>query len=269
MTADPTAQVELFLTEEKRCNEEEEILPSENRVIDRLLASSYDMRSVYEELVQMEADEWQRVVCGIVTIAAFWNPDEMKKTRDAKRTLLDLNEEITSSAFRLAELLEQRTEVAEQSSFDAHDDDHILDWLERAGEQNPLYGKFIKKKIGEIKASYDLKYWPKQGDVIRAIALFSKTAEVTQLDSASEAGISSRKRSINDFYRALFVEFDELRNQEPSNYSVDVQLSDNALAEIGNCALDLESDDLVEPTNIKDLRMRLRNASRYVFDRKF
>ena len=256
---DATTQVERFLQGEKRYNEEHHVLPSENRVIDRLLASSSLMRSVYEELVQMEADEWKRVVGRIVTIAAFSNPDELKKIRDAERTLLDLNEEIASSACRLAELLEQRTEVAEQSSFNAHDDYHILDWLERAGEQNPRYGMFTKKEIGKIKADYDMKYWPKQADVIRAIALFSETAEVTQLDLVTEAGISSRKRSVNDFYRALFVAFDELRDQEPSNYSVDVQLSDNALAEIGNCALDLEPDDLVEPANIKNLRRRLRD----------
>jgi hypothetical protein len=125
--------MELILKEMRVYNIEHQILPSENKVIDRLLKRSVEMQTVYDELSEkLSVCQQKNLWDALLGAATFWNPDASKALREDKKQLAKLNANIAKHAQKLAALIEERKDICETSGISAYEDYHFLHWVHRA-----------------------------------------------------------------------------------------------------------------------------------------
>jgi hypothetical protein len=211
-------QVEEFLRSERASNQAVGRLPSENAVIERLLNHSPLTQPIYCDLVRAAPWQWQMIIARIVTVSAFWNPDRTREMREAERHLQDLNteipraaEEIANRIERISGMIQERERIGEKWSMIAHDTTGVRDILQGLKAARHTLAKLQVSPLGE----------PPPG--------------VRPVDALTEAALASRKHSVADFVRALFADFEQLRDSAliPQVF----HLSDRSLADIANTAL--------------------------------
>lgn len=250
---------ESYLHQQKQYNTSREILSSEVKIIDRFLARRLELFEFYSEIYDnLEPNQWKRVISVVLYTAAFWNPEAAERTRGARNKLIDLNEQIEKHARILGELLQARYELSERYGLDAYEKYHIADLIDDASQNNGHYWCCLQEPLQRLSGQYDLKYWPSISSVVVSIANDAASSEVAAIDSVTHANISSPRSSLTDYFKAYFKAIDEERvgNSQfiPSNY----ELSDESLASVANCALDLSDDKAKDGQYIKRLRQRIR-----------
>ena len=132
---DPTQICEDILRADKAYNIEKAILPSENRIIDRLLDRRLELVDAYAEIHEkLHARPYgTQMMLGIITnVAAFWNPERVAEARDARDRLKQVNREIAELAMDLAGLLDERSEIGNTSGFASDTHYHIVDVIDAA-----------------------------------------------------------------------------------------------------------------------------------------
>jgi len=249
------------LKSEKEYNLQHNILPIENEIIDRLLIRRTEMANVYleicEKLATVSSGVWIFLRL-IPSLAAIWNPERIAKQRVARTRLETINPEIGQCAEQLTRLLLERNEIYNKSGFSADTHYHIVDVIDVAASGNGHYRSFLKPKLDSLASQYDLKYWPTLPDLVRVIGQDAQIAEISATDPLTQAATTGPRASRADFFKALFAHVDH--NIEAGHLPPDFKLSDNALASIANCALDLGPNDLVDAAYVKRLRQRERKS---------
>lgn len=133
---------EKVLNEEKLYNVENNILPSENAIADRLLTRGVELREVYEELhdkLHHHPFALNTFLGLVLSTAAFWSLDEISKARSARDDLNKVNQQIAKKAEELAELLGQRSELHNYSDFISNTHYHICHVIEAAAQEKTTY----------------------------------------------------------------------------------------------------------------------------------
>ncbi len=251
--------VETWLQQEKSELEAKGLLISERIVIDRLLKRSLELKDAYGELSEgMEPLQWQAYLGVVLFTAAFWNPDETQKMREAERRLIAINERVSMLSVELAELLEERTQLCEEYSFDADDAYHICDLIDRAFKQSGHYELHLKPKLEQLRYQYDLKYWPKVADLIREIGHDASLSEVTTIMEITQEAIRSRVSSRRDYVRALFAALNERQGPTFRDIPAGFNLTDGSLSILVSCALDLPEEKMIDAGYLKRLRQTER-----------
>lgn len=254
----PTMRCERALKADREYNVEHEILPSENRIIDLMLARRMELQDLYTELVRtFEPLAWKRVLSTLLYTAAHWGPEATSHARAAHGRLLDLNTQIANQAHALAALLEERVELCERSGYATGYDYHIVHHLHRAGVAEGHYTSFMKPQLEALRCEYDLKYWPAVADVVRSVGVDSESLTVRPSDPLTEAGTRSPKSSRRDYLRTLLKalkEESEGLSGRVSRAFEQLRLSDAALASAVNVVLDLDIEDLIDAPYIKRFR---------------
>jgi len=261
MTTDTTEICETILRKEKQYNEDKGIWPSQNRVVDRLLARQPEMVRAYREVHDKLAahphalSEFWRV---LMSTAALWNPERNAEARASRDRLIEVNREIADKAAELAHLLEERSDLRNTSGF--HDDTlySVIGIIEAATEGNHLHRMYLRKPLKALSAQFDLKYWPTPEEFMAALASDADAACPEASDPLTEAATRASRPSKADFFKALFVAIDENRTVEHGWLPNDFKLTDETLASLANCALDLGPDDGVDGAYVKRLRQRER-----------
>ena len=87
-------------------------------------------------------------------------------------------------------------------------------------------------------------------------------ADTDATDPLTRAAASGSRGSRADFFKALFASIEENSVRNHGYLPHDFKLSDNALASLANCALDLGPDDLVDSAYVKRLRQREREGAK-------
>lgn len=258
-----TAACEAVLRAEIAYNTANKILPSVNRVAERLLSRTVELHDAYLEVhAKLEATEVGIGVFfdGLLNTTAFWNPKKLATARDMRARLDDLNDEIAKKASELAVLLEKRSTINGQDGFysDTHCD--VLEVMEVAARDNPLYEMHVGEKVRALRGRYDLKYWPSLGEFVATVAQDAREAVVEASNPLTAAGTASKRASQADFFRTWFKRIDHDRRQNllPPNF----ELSDSAYASFGNCVLNLGASEVVDSVYVKRLRQRDREADR-------
>ena len=257
--------MESILIEIKKNNIEKQILPSENRVIDHLLNRSIEMKSLYDELERKLTRPQQEILWdALLGAATFWNPESSRALREDKKKLQKLNSDIAKHATKLAQLIREREEICETTGISAYEDYDFLHWVHKAGEDNHLYQSYIQQGIQALSGRYDLKYWPEPYAVVEAIGQFANDAEVYENNSWTEELLSSPKHSMADYLRVIIKAIDDRKYHLPPEniLPTDFRMSDNALATIINCTLNLEPEDMVSTEYIKRSRQNIRNSKK-------
>ncbi|RDH81738.1 MAG: hypothetical protein DIZ78_17630 [endosymbiont of Escarpia spicata] len=257
-----TEKCELYLNKVKKYNIDHEILPSETKVVDRLLYRTLDMKPVYEELAKTFTDrQYQIFIDIILNSAAFWNPDAAKKLREDKAELLSVNNLISNTANELAKALSKRDKLSNLSGFSSDTHYHICDVIDAASQGNGHYRGFLRENLKSLTYQYDLKYWPSLSNIAKAIALDAEASNVRATDPLTEAATTSERTSKSDFLRAFFASIDQNTDRVGNGLPAGVKINDNSLSVIVNCALDLDVDDLVDSSYVKGVRQRLRKTN--------
>lgn len=256
---------ENILNEEIKYNCERNILPSENAVAERLLARRVELAQAYEELHEKlhARPPALNVFLGLVlSTTAFWSPQETERSRAARTDLKKINQQIQKLSAELAGLLDQRAQLHEISSFDSGTLFHPCDVIQVASQPNSLFRSHVQEKLYALQVQYDLKYWPSLGDFLREIATDAGNAAVSPTDPLTAAATASPRSSKADFFKALLAAIDEASCGGNGNLPRTFKLTDRSLACLGNCALNLGPEDLVDEAYLKRLRQRVRHGAR-------
>lgn len=252
---------EAILRTDIEYNRARNIWPSVNRIIERLLASSIELQEAYEEIHHSLAHRPRALVAFFdvfVHTPVAWNPEKIREARNARKELTEVNEQISMVANELAHLLTRRDELKERTSFSCDTYYHVLDVVGDASEHNYLFESYVKDELDTLQHQYDLKYWPSLSSVVEAIGINAEGAEVIARDPAMAAATESRRSGLSDFLKAFSARIEENTISQHGLIPNDFRLSDNALATLVNCALNLDVEELIDASFIKRFRQRQR-----------
>ena len=233
------------------------ILPTMLKVIDRLKERESEMESVYNELSFLHGRQKYFFIDMVLSGAGFWNPEKAKEYREGRDRLANINRQISELALDLSELMEEREELQNHSGFSSNTYYDICDVIADAAkqEENYHYSSYIHEEIEKLSMQYDLKYWPSLQGIISSIGLDAENAQVEANNSLTKVVTSSRKSSLSDFVKGFLNEIRE-KTEDDMLFPTDMTISDNSIATVVNCALGLDSDNIIDSSYIKNVRHR-------------
>jgi len=247
------------LREEIRSNRENDILPSENRVAERLLAHGDQMAHVYDEIYPKLSGDgiaWKHFLGCLLSTSAFWSPDKIAALRSGRDSLVEVNRDIAKHALALADLLDRRDTLHNTSGFSDETLYAICDVIDRASAHNGFYQSWIKEQLNQMRTRFDLKYWPSLADCARVIGEDAGQADITPTDPLTEAATKSTRASKADFLRALLSAIDEIRGDWLGAFPARFRPSDEAMATVVNVLLELPPNEVIDGTSVKNVRHR-------------
>lgn len=260
---------ETILRKDFEYNEAHKIWPSVNSVIKLMLARRNELCGAYEELHKSLAHHPRALEAFwdvFTSTPVAWRPERISEARRARKELTSINTQISAVAEELAQLLSRRDEIKEGSSFTCDTFYHPLDVLNESAESegNHLFEWHVKERLDALQHQYDLKYWPLLSSFVEAIGENAHSAEVYAQDSATASATESRRPGLSDFLKAFFV---RLKNGSVSEHGFipdDLSVSDNTVASLVNCALNLDADKLIDGDFVKRFRQREREREKDV-----
>jgi hypothetical protein len=259
----PKQICEQILLDEKRYNIQAGILPSEVAIADRLLGRGVELVAAYDELhrkLYCHPGALQTFLGLVLSTAAFWNPEKIKEARSARAELAEVNQQITSKATEVANLLKQREDIHNTSGFSSDTHHHVCDLIKAAGRNHYEFRSRVQKRFEELPSQFNHKYWPTLSDILLELASNAKEAASEASDPLTEIATAGLRPGLSDFFKALFAAIKENTTCNYGRLPNDLRLTDNTLASIVNCALGLGADELVEGTYVKRFRQREREG---------
>lgn len=233
-------------------------------IIDRLLARRLELVDAYSELHRALPDRraLDALFDAVLVTAAFYSPERINDARDARAELERTNAEIASLSHKLAIQLHRRTELCNRTAFSTSAHIHVVDIVEEASASNPLFKTWLWEDLDTLRYRFDLKYWPSLARCVEVIAEDAQRATVCAVDSLTRAATASPQRGrVADFYKALFDAIGKRSTKRGCFLPDDYLPSDQTLASLGSCALDLSPDELVDAMQLKSIRQRLRKKA--------
>lgn len=250
---------EEHLREQIRYNTEKNILASENRVAERLLARGEELSPVYVEVhAQLRADGigWKIFLDCVLSTGAFWSPEKIAEHREDRAALIDLNQAIAKHADALADLLGEREELQNRSAFSGNTHYDICQVIHQASAGNGRYESYVKEPLEHLSTRFDMKYWPRLAECVRVIADDAAEATIAASDPLTAAATKSSRPSKADFLRALRSAIGENRGTWLGGFPRKFAPTDSALATLVNVLLDLPPSELIDASYVKNLRRR-------------
>ena len=215
--SDPTQACEALLRDAKQYNEDHHIWPSENRVVDRLLARRPELVKAYaelhEKLVRHEhaLPEFFRV---LMSAAALWSPERNAEARTERDRLDAVNAAIAHKALELSALFDERDELHNRSGFYSGTHYHVCEVIELASVHNGYFRSWLKEPLDALRSRFDLKYWPSISDFLRVLGEDAEKATSRPTNPPTEAATRASRGSMADFFKAFFALIDENRRRE-------------------------------------------------------
>lgn len=254
---------EAVLRADLEYNQTNKIWPSVNRVIERMLGRRNELCEAYEELHESLAQRPHALKSFfdiLTSTPVAWSPEKITETRQARKELTGINAQIAAAAVALAQLLTRRDEIKEGSSFSCDTFYHPLDVLNAAAEHenHHLFESYVKDGLETLQYQYDLKYWPSLSSLVEAIGEDAENAEVYAQDPATDSATEGRRPGLSDFLKAFFTRLKENSVREHGFIPNNLSVSDNTVASLVNCALDLNADKLIDGDFVKRFRQRER-----------
>lgn len=262
---DATQRFKRVLEEQISYNMERQIAPSETKIATRLLKRSGELTEVQMQFHSQFPVEpaFTQAVESVLATFAYQSPKHLQKARQDKRRLSELNGEIAKHAERLAKLLERREQLEATSDFTGNSHSCICDVMEGAGRTNGHFRSYLSERLLHLRGQFDSKYWPPLSAFVNELARNAAEADVVPTSPLTEVATAKSRPSKADVVRALSLVLSS-RNYGP--FSPAFRLSDQAVASLINCALDLPASELVDASYIKGIRQRDRSDQRQLGD---
>ena len=202
-TMDATRICEEILRADRRYNDEHECLSSETAIIDRLLDRRLELVEAYVELHTSLASRQHalEVFFGLlVSTAAFWSPDDVSRARSGRARLIQVNALIARKAEELALLLDERSELHEDSGFSGATHYHVARVIEEAASANHLFRMWVRDQLAGLRGQFSLKYWPTISEFVRVLGRDAARSEPEATDPITEAAAKGVRGSLADFF---------------------------------------------------------------------
>jgi hypothetical protein len=257
----PKEICEGLLHEEKRYNQENNTLPSKNAVVDRLLARGDEMKDIYKEIFDKLNDplKIKTFLEIILNTAAFWSPKRIQDQWAARDGLKNINRQIANTANELAMLLKQRSDLHNKSGFSDNTYYHVYDVIEAASIDNGHFKSFLQEPLGNLRGRFDLKYWPSLSECMQEISSDAAKASVVPTNALADVSTDATRHSQADFLKAFLRNIAENEGIQDHELPKNFKLKDNSIANICNCALNLDVSDLTDADYVKRFRQRERD----------
>ncbi len=252
-----------ILREDRRYNAEHGIWPSVNIVIDRLLDRELELRNVYDELHRklggIPHGVWT-FLDSVLGVAALWKPEAISEQRTSRKRLIELNDLIGQRSDELANFIQEREDISNESGFSSNSHYDIFEVIEEAAEPAHSFNFWLKKPLRNARHGFDLRYWPSLSEIVRVLGADARRALVEPTDTITEAATNAIRPSKSDFVRALGAALMERAERENDRLPNQFRLSDESMASLVNCLLNLQPDEGVDGAYIKNFRQRERKA---------
>jgi hypothetical protein len=256
---------EQILIDQKLSNVKLGILRSENAVTDKLLARGLELTKAYEELhhkLCRYPGALKAFLEVVLTTAAFWSLEDIAEARKARGELNHINQRIGRLAAEVAHLLTQRDQLHNTSGFRDDTYFHVCDLIKGAGKKNSEFVNRVQERFEQLPAQFSLKYWPTLSDVMLKLSSDAESAIPEASDRLTDVATSALRPSRADFFKTFFVAIKEKSGRPIGPLPSGLMLTDNTLASLVNCALDLDDETVVDAAYVKGVRQRERQASR-------
>ncbi len=240
-------------------------LPSENAVGDRLLARGIELTEAYDELHgKLHAHPHAlKVFLGLVlSTAALWSPEKIAQARAARGDLGTVNQQIARKAAELAGLLQKRSDLHNPSGFSTDTHYYVCDVIEAVAKSNYLFTSYVQERLDALHGQFDLKYWPSLSDFLQELASDAEDGVMEATDPLTATATMASRPSRADFIKALLAAIDENGGRNHGQLPNDFKVTDNTLASLASCVLDLGAEDLVDGPYVKRLRQRERDGAK-------
>lgn len=252
---------EAALKKHRDDNTANNIWPSHNRVIEQMLQRDVELREPFAEIYsQLKGANVERDLYvffdGLLCVAATWNPEEVAKSREGRRQIKQVNRKIAKAAADLADLLDERERLNQQSGFFSGTHYDVCQVIEDSSVHNGYFERWVKEPLAGLRSQFDMKYWPSLADFIKTIGLDAETPAIHPSNPTTAAATSSSRAGDADFFRAFTCRIHEEGQSFPKLHSL--KLSDNALAVLASCALGRTEDDMFDADYVKRWRQRER-----------
>ncbi len=261
---DPVTACESCLQDVRARYAGSDVWPSLVNVIDRLLSRRLELADAYAEL-HRDLPDWRSLDMlfdAVLVAAAFYNRDKINEAHRARDELEKTNAVIASLGHKLAEQLRRREELCNTSGLSTGEHHHIVDLIEEASESNPLFKGYLWEGLDALRYRFDYKYWPSPASCIEVLANDAERATVEAVDALTVAATASRRRSgTADFFKALIEAIAQRSTKRGGFVPEDYLPTDQTLASLGSCALNLQPDQIVAAQQVKSIRQRLRNKA--------
>lgn len=89
-----TKECEAILIADRNSNIEKSIWPTDVITINYLLTQSAEMKSVYDELSVLSAQQRAQFLDQLVGTLSFWSPENAIEMREARNRLIDVNKKM-------------------------------------------------------------------------------------------------------------------------------------------------------------------------------
>lgn len=261
----PKQICEQILLDDKRYNIEHHILPTEIAIADRLLARGLELTAAYDELhekLHHHPRALQTFLGLVLSTAAFWNPMTMKEARSAREDLTEVNRQIASKAAEVADLLMQRENLHNTSGFSCETHYSICGLIKAAGKNHYEFTSRVQNRFEELPAQFDHKYWPTLSDIMLELSRDAENAAPDASDPMTDAGTAGTRASKADFIKVLLTAMEENSARAYGPLPNRLGITDDTLASLMNCALNLDDKDLVDGAYVKRFRQREREKPR-------
>lgn len=262
-TETPLKICETILRMEKQYNVEHNILPSENRIVDRMLARGPELHDAYEELhreLHSNPAALREFLGAVIRAAAHWNPEKIAQARAGRSELIEVNAMIAETAGELASLLRSRSRLNDSAGFSSDTIYSLCQVIEEAGQGNSRFVARVQEPFSALYTQFDGKYWPTISDVLEKIAGDARMAEVEPWDPMTAAATAALRPTLADFVKALFAAIEDLRRGTPGWLPQGFKPTDETVASLVNCALDLAPEDMKNGPYVKGIRQRSRKS---------
>lgn len=259
----PADYCEKLLMQMHNYNMTRKIMPAENEVIIRLRARHLEMQTAYEEIYNRLVNNPSAVEIFldlVVRAAASWTPEKISEIREKRKELISINNQIADLARDFARLLKRRSELENESGFVSDTNGNVCRLIEEASHNNGHYQFYLKKELASLRGQYDWRYWPSLADLMNQIALEAIHAKVEPINSVVEAATESRISSKSDSLRAFLAMVEDNCEEQSGRLPDGFRLSDQSMADIMNCVLDLPPDEMVNSDYVKGFRQRQRRG---------
>lgn len=247
-----------------RYNTEHHILPTDCAIALSLLARGPELASAYDDIHAKFASHPHALdtfLQLLLDTRAAWSPDKIAQDRADRAELVAVNSAIEAHARALADLLDRRAELHNTLAFMSDTYYHVHDVIETAGQGNGHFRSRLQEPLAELRARFDLKYWPELGTMVRALADDAAVAQPEATDPITAAATASSRASRSDFVMALLAGIEDRRGTFPGSLPPGVMPSDATLASLVNVLLDLGPDELIDAAYLKGRRQRARDLA--------
>ena len=261
---DPTQACETVLREEWQYNNDRNIWPSQNRIIERLLDRRAELVGAYAEIhekLHNHPHGIKELFRAVTYTGVSWNPAKNAEARATRDRLSEINQGIAEAAGALSSLLSERSDLENSSSFHAHGLYHIGEVIEAASIGNYEFDWYLREPLHALRGQFDLKYWPSLSACAAALARDALMSEIETTDTATEAATRANRASKADFFKALYANINAYGAAGRGFIPHGFRLTDETIASLANCVLNLSEDKIVDGAYVKCFRQRERNTA--------